>query len=230
MSDEYFDTGNDPRIIFSINVLNKALSLAKSQKIGVLRKINIDARLNELINLLNQIRYMYLPKEDLVQSEQFLKMMKIAKNTYFDLMSSYRDLIKSNEYVVKWIRFALRNALSLKDRLVSYPDKPSSAVESCFVKVLSILKHPKAEKLFLASVTDGDEKFDIITNDKSVKSNEVLLLSFLPPKEFNGITSEGMFIGPNGIRRGSENDIGARPELSDTEEKKILAEIFTLIK
>jgi len=95
-------------------------------------------------------------------------------------MENYRNQVKAHENVVKWIRFVLKNILSLEARLLDYPDKPSSAVEYYFVKVLLVIKHPKADKLWLTSITDNTEKFDVITNDPSIKSNEILLVAFLP--------------------------------------------------
>jgi len=230
MSGEYFDTGNDHRIIFSINVLRNAIKLLMSKKIGELKRYSFENKMEEMLNLLNQIRYSYLPKKELVASEPFSKLIELASELYSWLMEKYRDLVKVQENTVKWLRFVLRNIMSLKERILNYPDKPSSAVQYCFVKVLSVIKHPKADKLWLTSVTDGAEKFDVITNDSSVRSNDVLLIAFLPPKEFGGIVSEGMFLGPDGIRKGTEKEIGASPELSQSEEKKILAAIYDFLR
>lgn len=230
MSDQFFDTGNDPRLIFSINISQKAIKLLKSRKISELRRLNFEDRLGEIINLLNKIRYSYLSKNDLVSSETFRDLINLASKMYSSLMNMYKNLVKDNEFLIKWLRFTFRNILSLKDRLLSYPDDPSSSVEYCFVKVLSALKHPRSEKLWLTLVTDGKEKFDVITNVSSIKSNDVLLLAFLPPREFGGTVSEGMFLGPDGIRKGDESDIGSRPELMGSEKKKILAEIYSYIK
>lgn len=230
MTEEYFDTGNDPRIVFSINVLDNILRMLRSKRIGEFKKYDFETKMQEMLNLLNQIRYLYLPKKDLVSTDQFCKLNEIATNLYSVLMENYRNLVKAHENVVKWIRFVLKNILSLKERLLDYPDKPSSAVEYYFVKVLSVIKHPKADKLWLTSITDNTQKFDVITNDPSVKSNEILLVAFLPPREFHGITSEGMFLGSNGIRRGTENDIRKTPPLSEAEEKNILTIIYNYLK
>ncbi len=229
-AEEYFDTSNDPRIVFSINVLEHAIKLIKSRKISKLRKLNMIDRLNELLKIMNQVRYMYLPKTELVKSDSFINLINKAKELYSEFMGIYRELVKDNEFIIKWLRFTLRVIVSLEHRLLNYPDKPSSAVEINFVKVLSVIKHPKANKLWVTSVTNGEEKFDVITNDSSVKSNEVLLVAFLPPKEFSGITSEGMFLGSNGITRGSDKDVGSTPLLSDAEEKKIISEIYNYLK
>jgi len=230
MSNEYFDTGNDYRVIFSINVLRHAIQLLKSKKIGELRRLDFDSRLSNLLNLLNHVRYSYLPKRDLVELDAFKTLISESHDLYSILMRIYRDLVKNNENAIKWLRFVLRNISSLEERLVSYPDKPSSAVQYYFVKVLSIMKHPQADNLWLTSIADSKEKFDVITNDPTVKSGEILLVAFLPPKEFSGIVSEGMFLGSTEIRRGSENTIGSVPKLNEDEEKKLLAEIYRYIK
>lgn len=230
MSGNYFDTGNDYRFIFCINVLKRAIELLKSRKIGELRKLSFDSRLRNLQSLLNQLRYSYLPKEDLVASDTFKELIKESSSLYSELMSVYKKLVNINEFTVKWLRFVLRNISSLEERLISYPDKATSAVQYCFVKVLSVMKHPKADKLWLTSVTNDEEKFDVITNEQSIKSSEILLVAFLPPREFSGIVSEGMFLGAAKIRRGSEKDIGLSPVLNEEEEKKLLAELYRFIK
>ena len=230
MSYEYFDTGNDPRIKFCVSVLQNSIKLLKSKRIGELRRQNFEEQFNTLSQFLNPIRYSYLPKKELVGSETFTSLEKNARDLLDKLMENYKNLVKTNEYTIKWLRFVLRNILSLKNRLLSYPDKPSSAVEYYFVKILSVIKHPKADKLWLTSVSDNQEKFDIITNDSSVKVGEIVLLSFLPPRDFSGIVSEGMFLGPNGIRRGAETDIKKSPTLEPNEEKKIVSMIYEFLK
>ncbi|MHA1616183.1 MAG: hypothetical protein ACTSX9_02625 [Candidatus Njordarchaeales archaeon] len=230
MASEYFDTGNDPRILFAINTLSKTLNMLRSRETGIIKRLAFRKELEEILKLLNRIRYFYLPKQELIQQEYFRKLEEKAQKLYHTLMGNYDEVKKISENLAKWLRFVLRNLLSLKERLISYPDDPASAVQRCFVNILSITKHPRADKLRVALVTDGSEKFEIITNDPSVKAGEVVLLAFLPPKEFHGVVSEGMFLGPDGIRKGSAENVGESPTISEEESRKILSEIYSFIK
>ncbi len=230
MSSEYFDTGNDPRIIFAINIISKTIKMIKSRKVGIIKRERIDEVLDDLLKLLNRVRYSYLPKQELIKQDYFKELKEKARSQYSFLMNNFDELKKISENMAKWLRFVLRNIISLQERLLDYSDEPVSAVERCFVNVLSVVRHPKMDKLWIALVSDGSEKFEIITNSPELKTGDILLLAFLPPKEFGGITSEGMFLGPDGIRRGKPEDIGKSPELHPEEKRKILAEIFHYLK
>jgi len=223
---EYFDTGNDPRILLLEASAKVALKLA-GRKIPGLRRGVLEEPLKKIDALLKKVRWSYLPKNDLIRSEMVKELDKNA-NELWKIVEENR-LKEKDDLVYKFLRFFVKNIMSFKDRLF-LPDKPSSAVDVKFVKVISVQKHPKAEKLYIAWVTDGSEKFEVVTNDPTVKSGEVLLLSFLPPKEFMGVVSEGMFLGGNGIRRGKEDDIGKRPELSEIEDRRLSGEVLGFIK
>jgi len=44
MVGEYFDTGNDPRIVFSINILDNTLRMLKSKRIGEFKNYNFETK------------------------------------------------------------------------------------------------------------------------------------------------------------------------------------------
>jgi len=52
----------------------------------------------------------------------------------------------------------------------------------------------------------------VVTNDLSLKNGDEVAVALLPPENFSGITSEGMFLGAEkGVLTGVEGDVGGIP-------------------
>ncbi|HBT98495.1 MAG TPA: phenylalanine--tRNA ligase subunit beta, partial [Sulfurihydrogenibium sp.] len=71
------------------------------------------------------------------------------------------------------------------------------------VKVLSVIKHPEKDKLYICKVSDGSREYQIITGADNVKENDVVILAkvgaLIKGREikavsFGSYTSEGMLL------------------------------------
>ena len=228
---EYFDTGNDPRLKFAEKYFEEAFKAIKSSKIPGVKRDELNSLMESIHKLIKHIRWSYIPKKDLVNSDAF-KELKNNLNQLKELISkAEKGFEQKQEMLSKTIEFLIDNLENLDKRIIGYPDEPISAVDYFYVKVISKEKHPKAEKLFVTYVTNGEKNFRVVTNDSTIKPKEIVPLAHLPPKEFLGVISEGMFIGGNGINaQKDESLIGKRPQLSEQEKKNLLKEIYKYIE
>jgi len=226
---EYFDTGNDPRLKFVNNFFEESMKILKSKKIPGIKRDKLDAILGDISKALQQILWSYLPKDSLVNSEPF-KMLEEKLEELEEIYNSAKDEIrKRDESTSSLLEFLISNLKNLKTRILDYPDEPSSAVDYFYVKVITKEKHPKTEKLYITFVTNGQKNFRVITNLEEVKPGDVIPMALLPPREFSGVISEGMFIAPE-MKTKDESLIGNKPDLSEKEKKYIVKEIYKYIQ
>ncbi|MHA1664527.1 MAG: tRNA-binding protein, partial [Candidatus Njordarchaeales archaeon] len=88
----------------------------------------------------------------------------------------------------------------------------------------------RAKNLLITRVTDGTRNYEVVTNDLTVRSGDVLLFAVLPPRDFFGIVSQGMFLGGEKIRRGTENVVGNTTSLSENEKRNLKSIIIQFLK
>jgi len=226
----YFDTTKDPRLLFSQKVINKLESVVRNIKLHRNEREEILDIIHKMKSTMKQIVYSYLPKDELVESTMFEEFLKNLNELQVKLQNIIKSLEEKDVLAARYIQFALWNLKSLKHRIKALPDDPTSAIDYKFVKVISAIKHPRAKNLLVTRVSDGINNYEVITNDLTVKSGEVLLFSILPPKDFFGIVSQGMFLGEDKIRRGTENDVGKTPELTKGEKRNLKSIIIQFLK
>lgn len=221
---EYYDTSQDVRVLYLEALLEKALKVFSSKKIPFVKHSDFIEALKHLLDVVRKIKWSYQPPEALSsQLERFLMNMSLLERVLGDHVEKADDFTKS------FVKFLLRNLKTFPKRFMEKPDI-TNVVPIVVVRIISVEKHPNAQKLYVAWVTDGSTKYRVITNDGSVKKGDVLPLAILPPKEFMGIISEGMFIGgSSGIRRLSGDLVGKKPRLNDDEINKLRSEIINAI-
>jgi predicted RNA-binding protein with EMAP domain len=79
-------------------------------------------------------------------------------------------------------------------------------------EIVSVAKHPAAIKLLICNLNLGERAITVVTNDLSLKNGDEVAVALLPPENFSGITSEGMFLGAEkGVLTGVEGDVGGIP-------------------
>ena len=92
-------------------------------------------------------------------------------------------------------------------------DDPIIGVDIQVGELVSVSKHPKTDTLMVCNVNLGKRAITVITNDLSVKDNDHVAVSLLPPSAFMGISSEGMFLGAGeGILKDVEGELGSLPQ------------------
>ena len=226
----YFDTGNDPRFKFLEKYTEELFNLAKSKKIPGIRKEDLLKDLEKLNKLAKNLRWSYMPKEQLRESDIMKEFISTAEYLWKKLESNLKEIEQKEPMFSKKLENLLEHILTLPERL-NLPDEPTSAVEVYYVKIISKEKHPKAAKLWITYVTNGKRNFRVVTNDPEVKPKDIVPMAYLPPKEFMGVISEGMFVGRDGIKREKEESlIGKRPPLSEKEKNNILKEIYSYLE
>jgi len=82
-------------------------------------------------------------------------------------------------------------------------------VDTLVGKILSVSK--VSDSLLICNV-DIKRAITVLTNDMSIKDGDIVAVSILPPREFYGQVSEGMFCGIHGVLR-IEGEIGNRAEI-----------------
>ena len=82
-------------------------------------------------------------------------------------------------------------------------------VDTLVGKILSVSK--ASDSLLICNV-DIKRAITVLTNDMSIKDGDVVAVSILPPREFYGQVSEGMFCWIHGVLR-IEGEIGNRADI-----------------
>lgn len=111
------------------------------------------------------------------------------------------------------IKFFFNTISSLKERLrLGEINDPVIAIDILTGAVSSVSKHPQSNKLLVCNVNLGEKAVTVVTNDSAVKDGNFVAVALLPPAVFQGITSEGMFLGVGGVvLKDVEGEIGGLP-------------------
>jgi predicted RNA-binding protein with EMAP domain len=115
------------------------------------------------------------------------------------------------------MKFFFNTIRGLPDRLMlGEIDDPVIGVDIVVGELVSVCKHQKTDNLMVCNVNLGKRAITVITNDLTVKDNDHVAVSLLPPSEFMGIASEGMFLGAGeGILKDVEGQLGSLPQHID---------------
>jgi uncharacterized protein len=112
------------------------------------------------------------------------------------------------------IKFFINIILGLRERISLGEIKdPVMGIDIKKGEILSVSKHPKAEKLLVCNVNLQERAITVVTNDLDVKEKNQVAVALLPPEVFMGITSEGMFLGAgDGILKDVQGELGKLPQ------------------
>lgn len=115
------------------------------------------------------------------------------------------------------MKFFFNTIQGLPNRLkLGEIDDPVIGVDIVVGELSSVSKHQKTDNLMVCNVNIGKRAITVITNDLTVKDNDHVAVSLLPPSEFMGIASEGMFLGAGeGILKDVEGELGSLPKHID---------------
>ena len=128
-----------------------------------------------------------------------------------------REERKKLELPLSKMKFFFNTIRGLPDRLkLGEIDDPVIGVDIKVGELVSVSKHPNTDTLMICNVNLGKRAITVITNDLTVKDNDKVAVSLLPPSAFMGIRSEGMFLGAGeGILKDVEGEIGSLPQHID---------------
>ena len=150
--------------------------------------------------------------------EDFLAAAKIVRQdlfsaAYYPDIMSLRDFLKNQSYTettLAFLKLFPMESLELKfdarvlvgaEQRLAYTDI-LSMIDTAYCEIKSVTKHTGSKNLFVCNVDAGPfssyyggSHLKIVTNIAGLKPGKILPLAFLPPRDFFGLVSEGMFLG-----------------------------------
>ncbi|WP_048811245.1 tRNA-binding protein [Thermococcus gammatolerans] len=237
-----WDTSKDYRLL----VAEKATELFLKTVEGAKFKGHWDKKKaiklgKEMIPEIQAMRYSYIEPKELIETPQMKALKEKALGIIealggedwhhkFISNASKDEREKVEEQVAK-IRFFLNTILNLDKRLaLGKINDPVIAVDIKVGEVMSVAKHPNADRLLVTNVNIGDRAITVVTNDLTVKEGNRVAVALLPPANFRGIVSEGMFLGAGkGVLKDVKGEIGGLPKgipLEALNETRNLVEAF----
>lgn len=219
-----WDTSNDYRL----KVAEKSVELF----INTMDRANLKGRWSKKLAL-EAARKMIPEIQALYYS--YLSPVEIAQSTYLEALEARVQEVKEALGGESWnrqflqmadpgerekvenslaqINFFLNTIYGLKQRiLLGEINDPVMGVDIKKGEIVSVAKHPVAIKLLICNLNLGERAITVVTNDLSLKNGDEVAVALLPPENFSGITSEGMFLGAEkGVLTGVEGDVGGIP-------------------
>ncbi len=216
-----WDTSKDYRI----RVLEKSVELfirtAEGANLkGIWNKKKCLTSARAMLPEIQVMYYSYIEPADLAVSPQILD-MKQRVEEIIDALGGYRwhlqflklvnkdEKEKLEESIAK-MKFALNIISTVDKRLLLGPiNDPVIGID---IKKGEIVSIQKFDKLLVCNVNFGNSAITVVTNDLTVKDGNNVAVALLPPSVFNGVTSEGMFLGTrDGVLKDVEGKLGDMP-------------------
>ena len=216
-----WDTSKDYRI----RVLEKSVELfirtAEGANLkGIWNKKKCLTSARAMLPEIQVMYYSYVEPADLAVSPQILD-MKQRVEEIIDALGGYRwhlqflklvnkdEKEKLEESIAK-MKFALNIISTVDKRLLLGPiNDPVIGID---IKKGEIVSIQKFDKLLVCNVNFGNSAITVVTNDLTVKDGNKVAVALLPPSVFNGVTSEGMFLGTrDGVLKDVEGNLGDMP-------------------
>ena len=237
-----WDTSKDYRLLVAEKAVELFLKTIEHAKFkGRWDKKKAIKLAKEMLPELQAMRYSYLDPKELVDTPQMKTLKEKAQGIIealggedwhhkFLSLADKSEKEKVEEAVAK-VRFFLNTILNLDKRLaLGKINDPVIAVDIKVGEVMSVGKHPNADRLLVCNVNIGERAITVITNDLTVKEGNRVAVALLPPANFRGIISEGMFLGAGeGVLKDVKGEIGGLPKgipLDALKETRNLVEAF----
>jgi len=208
------DTHNNINILVAeqaLELLKKTLESTRFE--GVWKKKDALQITDSMKSDIMAIKFSYAEKEDISEITKPIR-DKISKlqsalgegwSSNF-LSNSRKENKTSTKMGIAKIIFSM-NTLYFVDKRIKLDNK--YGVDTLIGKILSVSK--VSDSLLICNV-DIKRAITVLTNDMSIKDGDIVAVSILPPREFYGQVSEGMFCGIHGVLR-IEGEIGNRAEI-----------------
>ena len=208
------DTQNNINILVAekaLDLLKKTLDSTRFE--GVWKKKDALQLTDSMKSDLMAIKFSYAEKEDITEITKPLKerisQLQSALGQGWSsnfLSNSKKENKTTTKMGIAKIIFSM-NTLYFLDRRIKQENK--YGVDTFIGKVLSVSR--VSDSLLICNV-DIKRAITVLTNDMSIKDGDIVAVSILPPREFYGQVSEGMFCGINGVLR-IEGEIGSKAEI-----------------
>jgi predicted RNA-binding protein with EMAP domain len=217
------DTANNAKILMAERCAKDLKNLFNN-----MRGVGKDAVkiINEIEHKILEMKYFY---GDINALSPFLNSIKSEVLELYNLLggkdwSSRLRRVNIDETRISKVKFCMNILYNLESRL-HLPEDPAYAVDIRVGEIDSVMKHPKANKLKVCNVNVG-RMITVVTNIENVKDGEKLPVALLPPAEFFGVVSEGMFLSHN-LKDGKPGEL---PKLDEEELNNARKEILKYLK
>ncbi|WP_457590887.1 RNA-binding protein [Geoglobus sp.] len=186
------DTANDFRIKLAekgVEELEKSLNNVKVQR----RKELIKA-VSGLKSEVQIVKYSYMPFEELAEFESTLKISETAESVLDAVMKAERDFHQLNSKY--WLEYLVHLPDLLRRGQI---ERAYEAIRYFSGEIVSSVQ--LSDSLWLCSFDCGF-KMEIVTNSTEFRAGRNAVVSFLPPRQFGEVVSEGMFVSAQLEKRG----------------------------
>ncbi len=237
-----WDTRRDYRLLVAEKSVELLLKVVEGANLkGKWNKKQVIHTSSKIKSEIQTLYYSYLSPSEIVQTPQFTFLEEHGKEItealggelwYKQFMElANRDEKEKLEEALAKIKFFLNTISGLKFRLnLGEIKDPVIGIDIKKGEILSVSKHPKADKLLVCNVNLRERAITVVTNDLEVKEQNQVAVALLPPEVFMGITSEGMFLGVDGgVLKDVKGDLGKLPQgipLESLNEARNLVEAF----
>lgn len=208
------DTHNNINILVAekaLELLKKTLESTRFE--GVWKKKDALQITESMKSDIMAIKFSYAEKEDITDitkpiREKISKLQSALGEGWSSnfLSNSRKENKTSTKMGIAKIIFSM-NTLYFVDKRIKLDN--IYGVDTLVGKILSVSK--VSDSLLICNV-DIKRAITVLTNDMSIKDGDIVAVSILPPREFYGQVSEGMFCGIHGVLR-IEGEIGNRAEI-----------------
>jgi uncharacterized protein len=195
----------------------------------------------KMIPEIQTLYYSYLSPDDLAETPQLISLLdsygKVIVALGGDnwqrqfLERGSREEKEKIEDVLSKIKFFLNIIIGLKTRFKMGEIKdPIIGIDIKKGEILSVFSHPRADGLMISNVNLRERVITVVTNDLQVRKGDQVAVALLPPENFMGTISEGMFLGAaGGVLKDVDGDLGQLPRgipLESLNETRNLIESF----
>ncbi len=211
------DTANDFRIKFAEKGLSELERVIQAVKVQ--RRKEILKEIRSMQSEMQIVKYSYLNPDELLELENFKNVVDKAKQLREILKNAEKDFNwKLADY---WLEYLVDLPKLMRRGVIS---KPYEAIRFFSGEIVN---RKSIGKLWLCNVDCGF-RMDIVTNSDEFKPNTFAVIAYLPPREFDGIISEGMFV-PASLQKKGELEINEIRSIADKlgEVESILIELLS---
>ncbi|RAP47149.1 MAG: tRNA-binding protein [Methanosphaera sp. rholeuAM74] len=223
-----WDTSKDYRLKVAQKSVEEFIKVVEGSNLrGSWNKKQVRLLAKNMIPEIQTMYYSYLSPQELAKTEYVDNLLNSADEIIENLggedyASKFQSELNRQErekldLPISKMKFFFSTIRGLPDRLMlGEVDDPVIGVDIQVGELVSVSKHPRTDNLMVCNVNLGSRAITVITNDLSVKDNDRVGVALLPPSEFMGISSEGMFLGAGeGILKDVEGELGSLPQHID---------------
>ena len=223
-----WDTSKDYRLKVAQKSVEEFIKVVEGSNLrGSWNKKQVRLLAKNMIPEIQTMYYSYISPQELAKTEYVSNLLdatdEIIENLGGeDYARKFQSELNRQErekldLPISKMKFFFSTIRGLPDRLMlGEVDDPVIGVDIQVGELVSVSKHPRTDNLMVCNVNLGSRAITVITNDLTVKDNDRVGVALLPPSEFMGISSEGMFLGAGeGILKDVEGDLGSLPQHID---------------